>query len=459
MTTLYQANHKIWDRIGRLTPDTGHSESHRPHFRSEVAPWLPVQRENKTIEHYVVISKGKVVSLDRKGCLVPAGLRKAWNKSSGSTILSYTADDVSDGYVINLVTGEFVDSAVSYTEGEVTVALQDRGLITASERAMDFISHPVGFLEGDGFRKAGTDILNPTTYFQHNWKPQSTVAITCDYVARLPLVPAAVSTETMDGALVNESDSLDWSAARTGGWFGSTALEAIDDLGVSAGDDVVGYVTAKYPLARVTTETPISDSEDGLVKEVGSPDLLSAAGEYYIDHERGIIMMYEEGGNAIPSPFDTSSTLDYYHYEDALDVDDSRTTTYAFATGDVKPGMFLTYDENSNLIPASLDLAAAKGYDSSGDVYSADPDYDTDSDAAISLQLEQGISNHVFDVVAQCLELKIHPQDYLDRVKTPIQGQSSARYRVAGSATGGRPENLTYTNAGATEVIVNLILR
>src|SRR5210317_335232 len=93
----YVADHKYWDRMGRITPNIEWSESHRPHFESMPAPWLPVQRREIEIEYYIVVSSGKVVAESREGHIVPAGLRKAWNIASGATALTYTATDVAEG--------------------------------------------------------------------------------------------------------------------------------------------------------------------------------------------------------------------------------------------------------------------------------------------------------------------------------------------------------------------------
>ena len=75
----YVANHKIWDRMGRVTPNVEYSPGERPHFESFAAPWLPTLRYEYEIESYITISSGQVTSLDTNGHLVPAGLRKAFN--------------------------------------------------------------------------------------------------------------------------------------------------------------------------------------------------------------------------------------------------------------------------------------------------------------------------------------------------------------------------------------------
>jgi len=455
----YVPNHKFWDRMGRVTPNVEWSESHRPHFESFAAPWLPTQRYDQEYEYYIVISAGKVVAEDRRGHIVPAGLRKAWNIASGTTILTYTAVDVAQN-VVDLTTGELVTAATTYTEAEVTAALKERGSIRPDQRAMDFISKPIGISSYNYWKAAGPDTSNPATLYQNNFRPQAGVAITCDYTITVPLLPAVETTETMDGALANSAGSIDWSSTRTGGWFGSTALNGLVALAESVADDadVVGYVFEKWPLAHITAESPITASVAGLVNRVASISAVSAAGDYYIDYDLGILFVYEAGGDAIPSPFTVSSTVTYYHYEDE-GTSTNTVTTFMCATGNLEYGDFLTYDVNSNLIKASLDIGTAEGYNASFALYSADPDYDTAADAAISLQLEQAIQNHQNGIVGQIIGTTTHPRDYLDRVATGYVGQTAANMRTPGSATGGRTDQLTYANAAEKMVIVNLIFR
>lgn len=456
----YVPNHKFWDRMGRITPNVEWSESHRPHFESIPAPWLPVQRYEKEYEYYFVISAGKVVGLDRQGNLVPAGLRKAWNVATTTTVLSYTATDVTEN-VIDLTTGALLTATASYTEAELTAALKERGLIRPDERAMDFISKPIGVASYNYYKAAGPNHYNPADLYQHNFRPQALAAVTCDYAVTYPVVPSAEASETMDGDLANLAGSIDWSSSRTGGWFGSTAINGLVKYSSLVADDadVVCYVMAKFPIAHITEDTPISVDTGGLVNQVNTVTAVSAAGDYFIDYDLGLLFVYEAGGDAIPSPFTTSSVLSYYHYESELNTG-STLTTYAFATGNLDYGDLLTYDVNSNLIKATLDISDAEGYAADFSLFSTDPEYDTETDNSIvSVQLEQAISNYQNGIVGQILGTVEHPKDYLDRVKTAYNGQTAANLQTPGSATGGRTDQLTYTNSGEKMVIVNLIHR
>lgn len=460
----YVANHKFLDRMGRVTPHVEYSKGERPQLGdgNEVAAWLPVQRYEYEYDFYLTISAGKVVAKDREGRLVPAGLRKWFNKSTVTTVLTYTATDVAQS-VVDLTTGALVTAATDYTEDEVTAALRERGLIRADERAMDFISKPIGLASYNYYKAPGTDGYNPATLYEHNFRPQTNPAVTCDYAITVPVLPAVETTETMDGALANGATDLSTNGLGTGGWFGSTAIHGMQRYdSVEAGANVVCYVFEKFPLAHITAESPIIPSVSGLTKQLSSIGAISAAGDYFIDYEAGVLFLYEADGDAIPSPWSTAATITYYQYEDAVAYTSTRNTTYMCATGNLDFGDFLTYDENSNLVQAVLDIGTAEGYSdaSSGALYSADPEYDSEtSNDVISLQLEQAISNHVLGIVGQIIGVNEYPRGGLEYVRTAYEGQTAANMRTPGTATGGRTDNLTYASAAEKMIIVNLIFR
>lgn len=459
----YVANHKVWDRMGRVTPLVEYSHSERPHFESFAAPWLPTQRYDQELESYIVVSAGKVVAEDRNGHIVPAGLRKAFNKSGATTVLSYTATDVTQG-VIDLTTGVAVTAATSYTQTQLTAALRLRGLIKETEYAMDFISKPIGVSSYNYWQASGPDHYNPATLYKHNFRPQALVAVTCDYCIAVPVVPNVATTEAMAndntaGAANLLTNQLDGTTTRAKGWFSSTQIAAVTKYAsdVTAGDNIVCYMFDAYPVAYITDDTPITASVAGLVKKKNSITSVTSAGDYYIDYDLGLLFLYEAGGNAIPSPWAVGSTITYYHYETE---NTTAGNTYACATGDLNFGDFLTYDSNSNLVKATLDIGTAEGYNASGTVYTVDPEYDTQTNnAIISTQLEQAIQNHMEGIVGQIIGETIYPRDYLERVKTAYSGYSAANMRTPGSATGGRSDQLTYAGAAEKMVIVNLIMR
>jgi len=459
----YVPNHKTWDRMGRITPNVEYSHSERPHFESFAAPWLPVQRYDQEIEYYITISAGKVVAEDRRGHLVPAGLRKAFNVAAGTTILSYTAQDALED-VIDLTTGVTVAGVVTYTQAEVTHALLERGLIKAGEYAMDFISKPVGIASYNYWKAAGPDHYDPGTLYKHNFRPQALTAITCDYAITVPVVPNVETTETMandriGGAAGLLEDFLDGTFARVAGWFGSAQIHEVVKYSslVAAGDSVVCYMFVNFPLAHDTDDTPLEASVAGLLYKKSTVTALSVAGDYFVDHELGLLFVYEAGGNAIPAPWSAVATITYYHYATELAAAGN---SYMCATGDLNFGDLLTYDAYSNLIKATLDIGTAEGYNAAGTIYTIDPEYDTETDnTVISAQLEQAIQNHQNGIVGQIIGVNEYPRDYLERVKTAYHGYAAANMRTPGSSTGGRSDQLTYAGGAEKMIIVNLIMR
>lgn len=468
----YTANHKIWDRMGRITPNVEWSESHRPHSEWMVASWLPVQRYDQEYEAWFTVSSGKIVALDRELNLVPAGLKKAFNVATSSTALSYSSSDVGIG-VIDLVTGELVAAAVDYTEAQVTAALRERGLIKATERATDFISKPVGYASSNYYKASGTDTYNPANLFQHNFRPQALVSIGCDYVNTYPVLPAVTTAETVGSDLTGEADGLledvfDGSEARASylGFYSATQIAEVTRYSsVTSDSTVMALVLADSPMAVVTEDSPIATSvENCLVREVESIAAIAGAGDYFIDYEVGVILLYSADGETVPSPWVASSTtITYYNYAAA----GSNVSTFACATGDLQAGDFVTYDSNSNLVKATLDIGTAEGYvtAAAGALYSSDPDYDdAGEDAAISAQIEKAIMGYTTGIVGQVIGVVNFgdgrfSKTYLDRVKTGYEGYSAANMQTPGSATGGRTDQLTYANGAERMVIVNMILR
>lgn len=471
----YSPNHKIWDHITRITPNVEYSESHRLNGGFTPARWLPISRYDQDLEYYKVVSTGKVVALDGQGNVVPAGLKKAFNVATGSNVLSYVAADATYG-TINLVTGVAVTGAITYTEAQVTAALRERGLIRHDQKAFDFISWPIGIAPCDYYQAPGADTYNPATLTYHNFRPQASVAVLCDYVATYPLFPAKATTETVDATRMGGAANLmervlvgtDARDTSYIGFFSSAQIAAVTRYAgeVTAGDSVVALMVLNYPVAFDTTETPIATGTAScLVREVDSITSIVAAGDYYWDYEMGVLFLYESGGNAVPSPWVAdSTTITYYHYMAVGDLTNTL-STYACATGNLDYGDFVTFDKYSNIIKADLDISAASGYDAAGGVYSVDPEYDDESDnAVISIQVEQAIEGYVNGIIGQVVAVNVYGEGAysasgMERVRTVFEGASDPTYRQPGSATGGRTDQLTYAGAAERMVVINLIGR
>lgn len=143
----YSPTHRQWDHVGNLFPNVEHAEK-GPHGRLAgdfiPAPWLPVEFYDKHFEVWTVVSPGKIVALttqaeeiksnvgdwEDSAHVVPAGLKKAWDASSGADpALTYTSSDYDEG-TIDLTTGVAyaTNGTTTYSRAQVLAALKSREL-------------------------------------------------------------------------------------------------------------------------------------------------------------------------------------------------------------------------------------------------------------------------------------------------------------------------------------------
>lgn len=412
----YSANHKVWDHVGNIVPNVEFSEGERPAIEWKVAEWLPVQFFDKHYENWFVIMPGKVVAVDADGRLCPAGLKIAAELLGSGDVVTYTLNDVEAG-VINVATGNPV------TLAELTDAGSTRGYTKAEIDAAGFlgrtgvaftVSNPVGVAPYSYLQWAGGDGFNPAQYRKHNYNMQHQVAVLCDYVLELPLIPASASAEALTFAL---SASTDDSA----NIFTSSGL---DNLPVAAN-------TIRTPVAFAGTNAATL-----FLNQVDSLSALAGSGDWFIDLNTGDISVW-----AASAP--TGITVSYFHYAASPSV----VSRFASAVGDLKGGDMVTFDANSNYRVAS----AANLF------LSGSP---TGAEVARALGL----------IVGQVLD-RDHgvPKDLLDRVKTSyspaigtdasgaLPGYLGQLDQMPGTANGGAPSNVHYAGAADTVVRINLV--
>lgn len=453
---IYEANFKQWDHTGSIVPQVEHSESQYPSAELKPAPWLPVGSYDKKFEVYRVIAAGKPVALDGVGFAVPAGLKLAFETAGGSTILTYVAADATEG-TTDLVTGETVTGATSYTQTEVTTALRARGLIRATEFARDFISNPIGYAPYSYLQWCGGDGFNPALYRQHNHNLQHGVACGTDKVLTIPIVPAQEATETMgDGAISSSAITFGTSQWHDSAGIYATTRYASD---VAIGDNVVAYVFGKTPVAKITQNTAITDS-GGILATWTEVDSIASVialgtGYFYIDYDAGVMFIYAAlGGVSVPSSFtDGTTTITYYTYEDAA----TGNANYAMALGDLRPGDLVTFDSTSSYVKWTPDLGTASG-GASGAAYSADPDFSAAADSAIAGQIEALVKDSSSRVVGQVLAIWTWPRSGLDRVMTQFR-QLTAVEQMPGTATAGMTDAIVLSGAANKVAIINFIKR
>jgi len=459
----YQASHKAWDHVGNIIPDVEHSEGTRPALELRPADWLPVQMFDKHYENWNVIMPGKAVALDPNGRAMPAeyGL-------TGASVV-YTQSDVDQG-VVDIATGAPVTAAKTVSLANLTgvrhaswtAATAGTGAITSGflgrygsdgDYADGSKKYPVGVAPYAALQWAGGDGFNPAQLRQHNYIMQHQIAVLCDYVLRLPLIPAQEANETVEKAVsgsnlvfgTRDTHTRAQAQANTTGRYNAST----GSLPVLASHTVIALALDEQDLARQTSRTQLamsstdaSDDLSGLLlSEKSSLAAITQAGDYMMDHAVGVIFLYSADGATLPTALSGAAgtvRLTYYRNGAAAGT----VSKFASVLGPVKPGDFLKAGANSNLVPAA-----------GGDDYK--------------------------DILGQVLALETHPRDALDRVRTAynpplgtdssgsmsngVAGSASANMghmdRMPGSATGGHPDLIHYAGAADTIVIVNLVSR
>lgn len=394
----YTPTHKTWDHVGNMVPVVEHSEGIRPHGEFKPAAWLPVQFFDKYYENWFVIMPGKLLAFDNDGRVVPA------QYATSTVNIVYTQNDVDAG-TIDVRTGAPVTGAASFAVSTVANFMGRTGEAMA-------VSKPVGvapyvILQWAGDSSAIDDGFTPAAYRQHNYNMQHQVAVLCDYVLELPLVPATLSSAE---ALTQDS---------------------------RANNVATLVAVANLPVAKNTQRTPITFSEGAgvpgdvatrfAVEKSSAADVL-AAGDWHIDLTTGVISVYAAADIGA-----TDYEVIYSHY--AAAPTGSSVSKFACALGDLKPGDFVKCNADSNFVKA-------------------DPS-----------------SENFADIMGQVLEVEdVFDKDALSKVRTAfdsigtdasgsLPGYAGQMDQMPGSATGGVSDKVHYAGAANLVVRINLISR
>jgi len=439
----YTATHRAWDHFGNLIPEIEHSEGIRPAFPFKPAAWLPVKFYDKHFEQWNVIMPGKLVALDPDGRVMPAYY------GNGATSIVYTTNDIAAG-TIDIRTGVACVSAdtitISTLDGS-TSALSFMG--RQGEPFYDSVArYPIGvapyaYLQWAGDGTAEDDGFNPAAYRENNYNMQHQVAVLCDFVIKLPLVPGQVAVESMPanwsaGAITYGTKA--WKTRTVGrastGRYGTAGFQEL-----LATTNACLLVLDNYPVAKNTTRTPITSTLSGLLtNEVSDINAVAVAGDFFVDYKVGVIAVFSNGGNTLPV---AGSTITYFHYATAPGI----YSVFACVLGtssELRPGDFLGVAADSNWSKLTMDASAVQAA-----------------------------------VMGQVLGFESHPMDALDRVKTAFNpalrtnssgAMSNATLatssvglgqmdQMPGSANGGYPDAIHYSGAADKFVIINLIGR
>lgn len=391
----YVANHKVWDHVGNMIPVVEHSEGVRPHGEFKPATWLPVQFFDKYYENWFVMMPGKILAFDNQGRVVPA----QYNDVNVNIV--YTANDVDAG-TIDARTGTPVTAPATFTVDSVTDFL-GTGVKLAVSKPVGVAPYAILQWAGDGSDL--DDGFTPAAYKQHNYNMQHQIAILCDYVLELPLVPAEESAEDMTQDSFADSKAV------------FTAL-------------------GNLPVAKNTMRTQITfgngtltDAATRFVVEKDSADDVLAAGDWHIDLATGVVTVWASatlgGGNLY--------TCTYSHY--AAAPTGSNVSRFASALGDLKPGDFVKCNADSNFVVA-------------------DPSTENFSDIIGQvLEVEDLFAKDALDKVRTAYD------SIGTNAAGSLPGYAGQMDQMPGSATGGVSDKVHYAGAANLVVRINLISR
>lgn len=388
------------DLMDHLTPNNVvQMNASVPHGEWKPAAWLPVLWQNERSKDYFVMSSGKVVSLDGAGRVVPSGLLRRCLDAGAltDTILEYTANDVA-ARVIDIRTGAFVTAADTVSLEDFATAVKASGwagtsfdeaaddLAGAKAIARAFISAPVGILAYDVFVWAGDD---PANLHFTNYQKQHLIQFFTDIQMKAAHVCAdqATSVPVGDATLLT-----------------SAALSAMPRYAglIASGDNVVGYNLELGKVASHTSRTPVTVSGMASTRHRADVSLLAKLGDWTLDADAGIILLWEQGGNGLPTGLTGFSVFDYT-------LAASSQERMVMFVGDGRPGDFVSFDAMSNFVVAS------------------------DEDHADHL------------VVGRLLAMFKEPRGHLERVRTGWDGDEfDATAKMPGSATGGFSDLITF---------------
>lgn len=260
-----------------IVPTNTLSEGVSPAGRFIVAPYLTLLRENVLHLVDVVISSGKVLALDSKGQIVPAGLR--FEAEAYATALA-TSVAAADAQAVVRYTATDVAKKVRNFKGELVVANEPvvKSFFTGTTQD-NKISYFVGVAQYDVFRHAGGDNINPAGIRDINLNPQPVIAFLSDYHMQYPVVKdvETIRTASLAGiaAVVAEPSAI------TFGTFITYDRESnfvpcsdIHGYGTSKPEAIVGQVTGLRVYKDANTNTVVGDHN--FLNKVVAPNAATA---------------------------------------------------------------------------------------------------------------------------------------------------------------------------------------
>jgi len=426
-----------------VTPTTGIAV---PAGEFKPAAWLPVVWQGESSKDYFVLSSGKVVSFDATGRICPSAYKAIAAAATGvaDVLLSYAAADVSVG-TEDIRTGAALAAAGDVSVAAAATAILSRGLL--SERGLTFagsdfdptvlgdcqavlaafFSDPVGVCAYDIFHWAGDQFDEERGLNFNNYQKQHLVQFFTQVQMQAPIG----GVDSSSGADFNAAIVWNPATANHGAEFPApTRAAAPNGLEVTAAQlaGLARYSDASRPsllveatdtvmaialptddgggaLATNTERTPFADANSVLSSEKKSVQALRAAGDYFIDADYGLVILY---GTTV-----AATSVTYYWY----DADGASSSWKGIsAIGEFLPGDYVTYDAKSNFVPGTS-------------------------------------SDHIGRVLA----IHRQPRGLLERVNTAWSGSSfDATAQMPGSATKGFTDLITLSDETVADKVLIL---
>jgi hypothetical protein len=435
------------------------------------ANWLPIAWQGSASQDYFVISSGKVVGLTSEGHIYPAGIKKtATAAATGGTVITYTASDVTAG-TIDIRTGQAVTAAGAVTLTQIASGLFERGLVradrfvklnggtdynaaTAAHNRIvvnEFLSEPVGVCAYDVYAWAGDAYDAEGGLNFVNYQKQHLVQFFTQAQMQMP-VGGITQSSAVDlagatawntgtghhGAIWPTPDDVNVHLFLTSAQL--SGLERYDDSTkptwyVASGDPIMGFAVKTDDeggrLAAHTSRTPTADANSVLANRKTSVADLTSSGDYLVDHNAGMILVYSSWSSTGATLSGMSATsFKYYYYDQASGA--SSSWQQVSAIGDLEPGDYVTYDEYSNFCRHDVGSEGIRAADGLPEGLSS---------SAATAETE------IVRTIGRVIAIKEEPLGLLDRVRTAFDGSSfGASMQMPGSATSGYTDLLTLSN-------------
>ena len=448
-------------------------------------PWLPVEWQGEASKDGFVISAGKVVSLTTDGYVIPSGYRAMALRHSvlvTTNIISYTQTDV-DLRVQDVTTGEPVTEAKNVSATEVVQALMARGILAESD-FMDqgtafvagtdahvraglarYVSPPVGVCAYDVYTWAGTPEGGDQALLNYN--KQHLIQFLTDVQLQVPLhctvdTNSAEARQTIDIDGGNGAGDIgDWSAAGNDGFSFPDADSAngvalfvpsanLDDLtrysslanvtslcgfalpaggaGAADGANCAGSIAANTDRTPVTFNAA---AEAVFLRERSSAAKCTRNGDWFWDNDAKMLLVRVADPSDNPCPASCTVTYSTNQVPSADLGTQANEHRYTHASGDVRPGCYMTYDGRANFVPVAEVRPGVPSFSDGGDG-----------------------NDQLVEVIGRCLAVVKQPRGLLDRVRTAWEGSSFAKdAQMPGTATKGFTDLITLSGQTVADTV------